>query len=198
MDWTGRADSRVEAVPSLRSLVIFSSRALGCALLIALASRMSLPVPGTPVPATLQTLAVLLAGGLLGPWVGVASVLAYLGAGLAGAPVFAMGGGPSYLLGPTGGYLLGLLPAAWIAGHFSRRADRLLFLFPGFLLAALAIHLSGWAQLSALAGAVPAFGMGVAPFLAFDALKALVAAAVVLNRRRSAARGRISREENLL
>ena len=197
MDWTGSAGSRAGTAPSSRSLVIFSSNVLGFALLIALASRMSLPVPGTQVPATLQTLAVLLAGGLLGPWGGVASVLAYLGAGLAGAPVFAMGGGPAYLLGPTGGYLVGLLPAAWIAGLTSRRTDRLLFLAPGFLLASLAIHLAGWAQLSGFAGPAPAFGMGVAPFLAFDALKALAAAAIVRSRRRMAARKRASREESL-
>ena len=196
MNWTGSDGPRAGTAPSSRSQVISSSNALGFALLIALASRMSLPIPGTPVPATLQTLAVLLAGGLLGPWGGVASVLVYLGAGLAGAPVFAMGGGPAYLLGPTGGYLIGLLPAAWIAGLLSRRTDRLLYLVPGFLLASLAIHLSGWAQLSAFAGTVPAFGMGVAPFLAFDALKVLVAAAVVRNRRRSAARKRASREES--
>ena len=176
---SGGSGTDARALTSTRGLIGFASSTLGFALLIALSARIGLAVPGTPVPATMQTLAVLLAGGLLGPIGGVASVTAYLGAGIAGAPVFASGGGAAYLAGPTGGYLLGLVPAAWIAGHFARRSTRLIALFPGFLLAVLVIHLSGWAQLSALAGLGPAASMGVIPFLAFDALKALVAAGLV-------------------
>ena len=179
MEWTGGLKPSTKAASSPRDLVIFFSGAVGFALLIALAARMSLAIPGTPVPATMQTLAVLLAGALLGPRGGVASVGAYLGAGLAGAPVFATGGGAVCLLGPTGGYLLGFLPAAWIAGLVARKHLRLRALFPGLLLATLVIHLSGWAHLSALSGAAPAVSLGVVPFLAFDALKALAAALVV-------------------
>jgi len=183
MEWTGDLKLSMKAASLSRSLVIFSSGAILFALLIALSARLSLPIPGTPVPATLQTLAVLLAGALLGPWGGVASVAAYLAAGAAGAPVFASGGGASFLLGPTGGYLLGFLPAAWLSGYFAGRTSRFLALFPGLLLAAAVIHLSGWAQLSLLAGAGPAARLGVAPFLAFDILKALVAAMVVVRGR---------------
>jgi len=179
MEWTGGLKPTMKAAPSPRSLVIFSSGAIGFALLIALAARMSLAIPGTPVPATLQTLAVLLAGALLGPWGGVASVASYLVAGLAGAPVFAAGGGAVCLFGPTGGYLLGFLPAAWLAGHIAGKTSRIRVLFPGLLLATFAIHLSGWAQLTVLSGAAPAVSLGVVPFIAFDALKALVAAVVV-------------------
>ena len=179
MEWTGSPGSSARLIPSARSLVIFSSNAVLFTLLIALSARMSLRVPGSPVPATLQTLAVLLAGGLLGPVGGVASVSAYLGAGLAGAPVFASGGGAAYLFGPTGGYLLGLLPAAWLAGHFSRRSSRMRILLPGFFLAACVIQVSGWGQLAAMAGALPALRLGVTPFLALDALKALLAAGSV-------------------
>jgi len=179
MEWTGGLRPSMKAVSSPHGLVIFSSSAIGFALVIALAARVSLAIPGTPVPATLQTLAVLLAGALLGPRGGVASVGAYLMAGLAGAPVFAAGGGAVYLLGPTGGYLLGFLPAAWLAGHIAGRTSKFRVLFPGLLLATFAIHLSGWAQLTALSGAGPALSLGVVPFFAFDALKALVAAVVV-------------------
>ncbi len=179
MESSREAESAARLASGTRSLVIFSSNAILFALLIALSARTSLMVPGSPVPATLQTFAVLLAGGLLGPLCGVASVMAYLGAGLAGAPVFALGGGPGYLLGPTGGYLLGLLPAAWLAGHFARRSSRVRSLVLGFLLAALVIQVSGWTQLSAMAGTVPALNLGVTPFLALDALKALLAAGAV-------------------
>ena len=160
-------------------IVLFLGKAFGFALLLAISSKFQLPVPGTPVPATLQTLAVILAGALLGPWGGAASVAAYLAAGIAGAPIFAFGGGPYYLMGPTGGYLLGYLPAAWVAGFFARRAPGFWMLFWAFSLACLIIHLSGWAQLAALAGPASAFRMGVIPFLAFDLLKALFAAFLV-------------------
>ena len=179
MDGTGGLKPSIKAASSPHGLVIFFSGAIGFTLLIALAARMSLAIPGSPVPATLQTLAVLLAGALLGPRGGVASVSAYLVAGLAGAPVFAAGGGAACLFGPTGGYLLGFLPAAWLAGWMAGRTSRIRVLFPGFLLATFAIHLSGWAQLTAFSGAAPALSLGVTPFIAFDALKALAAAVAV-------------------
>ena len=196
MEWTRdfKASIRVASLP--RGLVIFSSEAVLYALLIALSARLSLPIPGTPVPATLQTLAVLLAGALLGPWGGVASVAAYLAAGAAGAPVFASGGGAGFLVGPTGGYLLSFLPAAWLSGSFAARNSRFRVLFPGLLLAVAVIHLSGWAQLSLMAGAGPAASLGVAPFLAFDVLKALVAAMVAARFRGKALPASVSCEEN--
>src|SRR5439155_20993955 len=120
MDGIGGSVSGVKDGASARNLLYFVSSSLGFSLLIALSARMSLPIPATPVPANLQTLSVLLAGGLLGPWGGLAAVAAYLGTGIAGAPVFAMGGGAAYMLGPTGGYLAGFLPAAWLAGFVSR------------------------------------------------------------------------------
>ncbi len=184
MEWIVGLRPRMKAASSPRSLVIFSAEAIWFALLIALAARMSLAIPGTPVPATLQTLAVLLAGALLGPAGGVASVAAYLAAGLAGAPVFAAGGGAISLLGPTGGYLLGFLPGAWLAGHLAGKTSKVRWLFPGLLLATLAVHLWGWAQLMVFSGAVPAISLGVVPFLAFDSLKALVAAVAVKSLRK--------------
>ncbi len=88
---------------------------LGSAVLAA-SAQVSLPM--WPVPATLQTLAVLLLGALGGARVGVASVALYLAEGAAGLPVFAGAtGGLAVLAGPTAGYLLGFLPAAWIAGQ---------------------------------------------------------------------------------
>lgn len=70
-----------------------------------------------PVPATMQTLAVLLLGALGGPRLGVAAVVLYLAQGAAGLPFFANGtAGPAVLAGPTAGYLLGFLPAAALAG----------------------------------------------------------------------------------
>ena len=76
-----------------------------------------LSVPFYPVPLTMQTLAVLLVGGLLGPRLGASAVAGYLAVGLMGAPVFHNGlGGVAVFGGPTGGYLVGFLPAAFLMG----------------------------------------------------------------------------------
>src|SRR5207247_884090 len=76
------------------------------------------PLPFTPVPGTLQTLPVLLAGALLGARAGAASQMAYIIMGMTGLPVFALpGSGPAYLMGPTGGYLIGFVAAAYVTGR---------------------------------------------------------------------------------
>lgn len=98
---------------------------LGCALLTALAARVVIPLPYTPVPVTLQVAAVLFAGLMLAPRWAFASQFSYLTAGLAGAPVFAFGyGGPAYLMNPhgTGGYLLSYPLAAWVVAAVLARA----------------------------------------------------------------------------
>lgn len=76
-----------------------------------------LEIPHQPVPYTFQTLAVILAGGLLGSRNGFLSMLLYLLLGLIGMPVFAGGGfGLAKLIGPTGGYLLSFPVAAYVVG----------------------------------------------------------------------------------
>src|SRR5205814_7619144 len=79
----------------------------GFSIALALASQVAIPLPFTPVPITLQPLVVVLAGLMLGPVAGAASMLLYLAAGAAGFPVFAPIGAPGIarFLGPTGGYL---------------------------------------------------------------------------------------------
>ena len=73
-------------------------------------------IPVGPVPITLQTFVVLLAGAVLGPWHGAAAMGAYVLAGLMGLPVFAAGGGPQYVLMPTFGFLLSFPVAAIVVG----------------------------------------------------------------------------------
>ncbi len=86
-------------------------------VLTASAAQVAFPVPGSPVPVTLQTLAVVLSGVFLGPRLGAAAQAMYLAAGAVGVPVFAAGGaGLAYLLGPTGGYLVAFPAAAAVAG----------------------------------------------------------------------------------
>src|SRR5882672_9669716 len=93
------------------------------AVLVALAAQVSIPLPGTPVPMTLQPMAVLLVGGLLGARLGALSMILYLAMGAAGLPVFTPSPlllpGIARLFGQTGGYLLAYPVAAWAVGRFA-------------------------------------------------------------------------------
>jgi biotin transport system substrate-specific component len=151
----------------------------GFALLTWVGAKISVPLPLTPVPGTLQTLAVLLAGALLGARAGAASQAAYLLMGIAGLPVFALpGAGPGYLLGPTGGYLVGLPVAAYVTGLLLARVRGrgiALSMFM-FVLGAATIHLFGFAWLLVVLGdPAAALRAGVLPFIAFDLAKVVVA-----------------------
>ena len=156
---------------------------LGAAL-TALAAQVSLPVPGSPVPVTGQTFAVLLTAAALGPARGLAAQALYLVAGMAGLPVFASAShGASVVFGASGGYLVGFLAAAVIAGWGARRgADRspvrTLVLFA---LASGVIYLIGTAWLCLDTGMSASAGIaaGVTPFLPGDAVKALLAAGLL-------------------
>jgi len=145
-----------------------------------------LSVPFYPVPLTMQTLALLVVGGLLGPTLGVSAVAGYLALGMMGAPVFHGGlGGVALLAGPTGGYLVGFLPAVFLMGVFAKRAsDRrigLVLLGAGVLLAEVAVYAVGvpWLALFTGGGLSRAVSVGAVPFLLGDLLKAAVAVGAV-------------------
>jgi biotin transport system substrate-specific component len=90
---------------------------MGTSLLLVLSAQIAIPLPFSPVPVTLQTLVVLLAGAVLGSRLGTLSVLIYLVEGAVGLPFFAKGGaGLAYLRGVTGGYLVGFIVVAFIVG----------------------------------------------------------------------------------
>lgn len=148
------------------------------AALTALAARAAVPLPGTAVPFTLQVVAVLAAGFLLGPRLGAASQALYVAAGAAGLPVFAAGGGAAYLLGPTGGYLLAFPLAAALAGLAVRRFGGVVGLTAGGVLGVAVVHAGGLAWLAGTLGGEAALAAGVLPFLAGDAVK--IALAVLL------------------
>ncbi len=154
---------------------------VGFAAALAAASQVAVPVPGTPVPMTLQPLVVVLAGLWLGPVAGATSMALYLVAGMAGVPVFAPMGAPGFarMLGPTGGYLWAYPVAALVAGLVaSRRRD---FAFRALAAAAgiAVIHVGGFVQLLVLTGSAErAVALGAAPFVPLDVLKVLAAAAL--------------------
>ena len=158
---------------------------LGSAL-VAAAAQVSVPLPGTPVPMTLQPLAVLLVGGLLGPSLGAASLIAYLALGAAGAPVFTpsplLPQGVARLLGPTGGYLLAYPVAAYAVGRIAADGRRWTRIVVGVFLGIVLIHLGGLAQLMIITrSAGQAARFGTLPFLLGDLVK--VAIAVLILRR---------------
>jgi biotin transport system substrate-specific component len=155
--------------------------ALG-ALIVAASAQVAVPVPLSPVPMTLQPLAVLAVGGMLGAASGAAALVLYLALGLLGLPVFAGGSaGLVHVLGPTGGYLLAFPAAAAVAGKFAGTTPRLGPVLLGCALAMVVIHAGGAAQLAVLGGD-PGFAIrvGFVPFLTGDLLKIGIAAAVIL------------------
>jgi biotin transport system substrate-specific component len=183
---------RASLAPTTRAFVVRRILAVGLgALVVALSAQIVVPVPFSPVPMTLQPLAVLVVGGLLGGTAGLAALLLYIALGIAGLPVFAgAGSGVARLLGPTGGYLLAFPVAAWITGILTGPAFGTERVFgaagvPRVLLACalgmVIIHVGGVAQLALLGGDPSlAFRVGFMPFLTGDLIKVGLAAVLIL------------------
>jgi biotin transport system substrate-specific component len=149
------------------------------AVLTAIGAAIEVPIPGSPVPVTMQSMIVSVSGVLLGPWLGAASQIVYVMAGAVGAPVFAGGAfGIGHLLGPTGGYLLAFPVAAavtgWLAGSPSAKWSVLSAARLGvaIFLGTVVIFAGGWSQLATLTGdAARALELGVLPFIVGDIVK---------------------------
>ncbi|MSR07761.1 MAG: biotin transporter BioY [Gemmatimonadetes bacterium] len=152
-------------------------------LLVSLGAQAAVPIPGNPVPITLQVPAVLIVGGLLGPALGSATLVLYLLMGAAGLPVFAPTGtlvGFARLIGPTGGYLLAYPVAAGLVGQITAGGRSWARLWIGLLAGLVVIHAGGVAQLAALGGDLSiALRFGSLPFLLGDCLKVLLAGLVI-------------------
>lgn len=143
-------------------------------------------VPFWPVPMTMQTLVVILIGATYGSQLGFATLLAYLGEGLIGLPVFAStpqhGVGLAYMSGPTGGYLIGFLFAATLVGWLVERwGARSLALTAVSVFAGHAIiHTFGLAWLTGLIGFKQAVTAAFVPFVPADMLKMAISTAIIL------------------
>ncbi|MCA1816565.1 MAG: biotin transporter BioY [Acidobacteria bacterium] len=152
-------------------------------VLLALSARVAAPLPFSPIPVTMQTFVVLLAGALLGSRLGAITLAAYVVEGAAGLPVFSLGrGGLAYvLLTPATGYILSYPLAAFATGWLAERGwdRRYLSAAAAMLVGSAVILLCGWLGFLRFAAPAPAFALGVAPFLPGDLLKVLLAAAVL-------------------
>jgi len=159
---------------------------LAGAVAITLASQVRIDLPGTPVPITGQTFAVLVWGLLFGGRQGFLAAATYLCAGAMGAPVFAGFTSLPALWGPTAGYLLGFLPGAWLAGTVAgSRSASFLRLTAAGLIGHIPILLIGALVMQTFTGWQFTLTMGVVPFLLGDILKSMAAAAVVVGVRKA-------------
>ena len=164
-------------VPQLAGTGLYQLLAVIAGIAV-LAVSAHIKIPFYPVPVTMQTLAVLAIGMTYGTRLGGATVLGYLGAGAAGAPVFAGGAGIAYMMGPTGGYLLGFFVAAIVLGALAERGwtRSIITTAAAMVLGNAIIYLLGVSWLANLIGSAKAFEFGLLPFLYGDALKLVIAA----------------------
>ena len=162
---------------------------VGASLFVALCARVTVPLPFTPVPLTLQNCGVLLVGLLLGSRRGFAALALYLAEGAAGLPVFNPTGlgGIAQLLGPTGGFLMAYPFVAGLAG-FVMEVGRKTFAraaVAGFV-AEVLLFTSGLSWLVIWTGSIKrAVQFGLYWFLFAEVIKILIAAAVAVRLRRA-------------
>ena len=175
--------ARADFSPAIRVTAV-----LFVTVLTIVAAQVSVPLPFTPVPFTLQPMVVLLGGAALGARLGMSSQVLYIALGLAGLPVFAaspiLPQGFGRLLGPTGGYLMSYPFAALAAGYLAQRGlDRRYITSVLAMAAGLAIIFAcgvGW-----MAWGAPRLGLstavrtGLIPFIPADIIKVLLAATVL-------------------
>ncbi len=153
-------------------------------LFTALLAQVSVPVYGSPVPVTGQTLAVVLTAASLGPVRGIAVQVVYILAALVGLPFYSeASGGWDVVVGATGGYVFGFIPAAFLIGLAARHgADRrFLTSVPLFVAGQAVVFAVGvpWLALSTGMTAGQALEAGFYPFILGGLVKAAVAAAVL-------------------
>jgi biotin transport system substrate-specific component len=158
---------------------------VGGSLLVALCARVAIPLPGTPVPLTVQNFGVLLVGLLLGSRRGFAALTLYLAEGAIGLPVFSPGGagGIAQLLhGATGGFLLAYPLVAWLAGYVMERGRKTFARAAvGGLLGEVVLFTGGLAWLAVLTHSMAqAFRWGLYWFLFAEVIKVMIAAGVAV------------------
>lgn len=191
---SARARTLTDPESAAHSLTRFGGILLLAVGMVSVAARFAVPIPGTPVPVSLQDLAMLLVGIVLGPRRGAVAMITYVGLGAAGAPVFSNGhGGLTWLMGPTGGYLLAYPAACYAVGALSHRGRRPAVAALGVVAGQAVVYAGGTLQLALLTGQglAASVGLAVTPFLPGVALKTvfLLAFLSVFARSRTAGAG---------
>jgi biotin transport system substrate-specific component len=185
LDHVSVAAASVAARKSIRVASLLFLTALTAA-----AAQVSIHIPFTPVPLTLQPMIVLVGSAALGARLGALSQILYLLLGVLGFPVFAaspiLPQGAGRLLGPTGGYLMAYPAAAFVTGWLAKRGfDRRYLSSVVAMLAGLCMLFVGgvaWLAYGARGGAVgleAALSTGLYPFLLPDLAKVCIAGAIL-------------------
>jgi biotin transport system substrate-specific component len=161
---------------TLSNAVFVVSGVLGLAVL----AQIAIPVPGSPVPVTGQTLGVLILGTTYGSTLGFTTFAIYLLAGIVGAPVFASGShGLDRVIGATGGYLIGMLVATFVLGQLARfRLDQKFFTaLPSMLIGTITTFSFGLVWLQQYTGQSWSWTIkaGLTPFIIGEILKIAIA-----------------------
>ncbi len=146
----------------------------------ALGAYIRIPVPGTPVPITLQTFFVVLSGAVLGSRLGLFSQAGYIVLGALGMPIFqGYTFGMAHILGPTGGYLVGFMAASFLTGKILEGESRNLFkITASFAIGNVVLYTLGvlWLMLIYRISFVNAIAIGVLPFFTIELAKIFLAA----------------------
>jgi len=147
-----------------------------------LGAYIRIPVPGTPVPITLQTFFVVLSGAVLGSRLGLFSQAGYIILGAMGMPVFqGCAFGLAHILGPTGGYLIGFMAASFLTGRILEKESRNLFkIMASFAMGNIVLYALGilWLMVIYRISFVNAITIGVLPFFTIELAKIFLAAVV--------------------
>lgn len=154
------------------------------ASIIAILSQISIPLPFTTVPLTMQVFAIVLCGLLLGSKLGFISLIIYTLLGAIGLPVFAqMSGGISAIIGPTGGFILSFPILALVTGYFSKKYDSILLITLGMVIGLLLSYLIGTLQFMLImkVSFMQGLTLCVIPFVALDLVKIGLAIGLGLN-----------------
>jgi biotin transport system substrate-specific component len=171
------ADVAMPRAGTLMNLLLIA----GASVVTALAAQIAIPLPGSPVPITGQTWAVLLSGAVLGARRAFLAQALYLAEGAAGLPVFAgLSGGAAVLAGPTAGYLIAFPFAAAVTGALAERGwdRRFLTMTAAMLLGSVVIFGLGLANLSRFVPGGQLLAAGLLPFIPGDIVKSSLAALV--------------------
>ena len=171
-----------DVVPRVRARDV--ALVVAAAALTAACAQITFYLPGSAVPVTGQTFAVLLSGAALGANRGAAAMVLYVALGMLGLPVYAGGThGTHVIFGATGGYLIGFLLAGWVVGRLAEaRMDRTpVRALPLFVVGSVIVYAIGvpWLAVSAHMSLGAAIGDGFTPFIPGDIVKALAAAGLL-------------------
>ena len=185
---------RVVAFEGVRNIGLV----IGGSLVVAICAHVSIPLPFTPVPLTVQNFGVLLVGLMLGSRRGFAALTLYLAEGAMGLPVFSPfgPGGIAQLMGPTGGFLLSYPLVAWLAGYVMERGTRSFARAAmGSFLGEIVLFAGGLAWLAVLTHSViQAFRLGLYWFLFAEIIKVMMAAGIAARWRRTPVDGAQTRQ----